>query len=81
MALPPPAFIDPTPSTSNGKPTKLTELGEDESVSCIPDLVVDLPMRIKERLDQMVNNDEELGTQLSAMDALLLGRSSCFFIF
>lgn len=38
-----------------------------------PENVADLPTPIKERIDALVHNDMEIGTQFAAMDALLLG--------
>ncbi len=38
----------------------------------LPPELADLPAPIKDHIDQMVQNDQELGTQLAAIDALML---------
>ena len=44
-----------------------------ESGDSLPPGVNDLPPSIREKIDSMIANDEELGTQLAAIDALLIG--------
>ena len=35
--------------------------------------MVDLPIPIREQIDAMIVNDRELGTQLAAIDAIVIG--------
>ena len=37
-------------------------------------MVMDLPIPIRQEIDRIVMNDEELGEQLAAIDALMLGK-------
>ena len=58
MTEPPPGFDDP------GAAARAIDSGPDDF----------LPPGIMDKIDSMVLNDEELGTQLAAIDALLLGK-------
>lgn len=63
MTEPPPGFDDPG---------ALAGLGA-EGVVELPPGLEDLPDDIRQKMDSMSLNDEELGSQLAAIDALLLG--------
>ena len=75
--VPSPPFSVPFSSPRRqrrGLPPSLDdEEDEDESPPDLPPDLADLPPHIREQIDLLVQNDLDLGSQLSAIDALLLG--------
>ena len=57
-----------------GKLTSLTSLTSHVSLESLPSDIVDLPTPIRDRIDALVQNDEDLGSQLAAIDALMFGQ-------
>ena len=89
MTAPPPGFLDANgvPTTPQGAAASSTFVHQEASSSSaihqglhdhneteIIALVEDLPPDIREHLDRMVMNDEELGSQIAAIDAFMLGK-------
>jgi len=61
MAMPPPEFKDRnSPSTCQ--------------CSESPSFMMDLPSPIREKIDAIVQNDEDLGNQMAIIDALVMGK-------
>ena len=81
---PPPGFEAAGGNLGNcGRPRSgYLEVGDDPSaMETVEGMIEDLPEDIRQRIDLLVQNDEELGSQLAAIDALVLGKCTvniCF---
>ena len=72
MTSPPAGFTD-LDQTHGLTHDLIHGLIHDTSMDSLPAGVNDLPPSIRDRIDSMIANDEELGTQMAAMDALMIG--------
>ncbi len=78
---PPPGFSDDSSSSSGNSPPQVSQVMDEIEGAGLPlgmnlpaDLE-DLPPSIRDRIDNLVMNDQELGNQLATIDALLLGEN------
>lgn len=75
MTTPPQAFSD---LSRLSPPQPQGAVGESAAVvadlSILPESLLDLPTPIRDKIDALVHNDQDLGTQLSVIDALMLGK-------
>jgi hypothetical protein len=65
MTIPPPGFKDTSPERTQGATSTTT--------SELPAFIKDLPTPVREKIDAIVQNDEDLTKQMAVIDALLMG--------
>ncbi len=53
-------------------------MGTAAAGATLPAAVADLPTPIREHLDTYVHSEEDLGSQLAAIDALMLSKCTVF---
>ena len=86
MTIPPPGFKDTSPErliTAGLDPgpsiTTLPGVGPGPSVSSLsgpdlPTLLMDLPTPVREKIDAIVQNEDDISKQMAVIDALLMGK-------